>query len=91
MRKTYQNIQEEPVMAAEPTPSRVESGAGSVYPEARRRSTAGQPVATYGVRSSYAMPKKAVSTRERVMASTVSVDEYFDELINLVRKDYANL
>lgn len=32
-----------------------------------------------------------ISTRERVMASTVSVDEYFDELIDKVRQDYANL
>ena len=31
------------------------------------------------------------STRERVMASTVSVDEYFDELIEQVHHDYANL
>ena len=34
---------------------------------------------------------KAISTRNRVMASTMSVDEYFDELIELVREDYANL
>ena len=34
---------------------------------------------------------KAVSTRERVMASTVSVDEYFDELISQVHQDYADL
>ena len=91
MSKKYQNIQEEPIMAAEPTPSRVESGACSSYPEARRMSTAGQPVTAYGVRSTHATPKKVVSTSERVMASTVSVDEYFDELINLVRKDYADL
>ena len=32
-----------------------------------------------------------LSARERVMASTVSVDEYFDELIEQVRHDYANL
>lgn len=32
-----------------------------------------------------------VSARERVMASTVSVDEYFDTLIEKVRQDYANL
>ena len=32
-----------------------------------------------------------VSTRERVTTSTVSVDEYFDELIEKVRQDYANL
>ncbi len=34
---------------------------------------------------------KAISTRNRVMASTMSVDEYFDELIEQVREDYANL
>ena len=33
---------------------------------------------------------KDQSTRERIMASTMSVDEYFDELIGQVRKDYAN-
>ena len=32
-----------------------------------------------------------ISTREQVIASTVSVDEYFDELIEKVRQDYANL
>ena len=30
---------------------------------------------------------KATSSRERVMASTVSVDEYFDELISQVHQD----
>ena len=30
---------------------------------------------------------KATSTRERVMASTVSVDEYFDELISQVHQE----
>jgi hypothetical protein len=34
---------------------------------------------------------KGQSTRERIMASTMSVDEYFDELIDKVREDYANL
>ena len=32
---------------------------------------------------------KGVSTRDRVMSSTMSVDEYFDELIDQVREDYA--
>ena len=31
---------------------------------------------------------KGTTTRERVMASTVSVDEYFDELISQVHQDY---
>ena len=35
--------------------------------------------------------QKATTTRERVMASTVSVDEYFDELISQVHQDYAEL
>ena len=36
-------------------------------------------------------PTKSASTTERVMASTMSVDEYFDELITKVHEDYANL
>jgi hypothetical protein len=28
------------------------------------------------------------STRDRILASTMSVDEYFDELISLVRQDW---
>lgn len=39
-----------------------------------------EPAAAYGF-----------SSRERVIASTESVDEYFDELIDKVRQDYANL
>ena len=34
--------------------------------------------------------RNATSTRNRIMASTMSVDEYFDELIDKVREDYAN-
>lgn len=34
---------------------------------------------------------RATSTREHVMASTVSVDEYFDEFISQVHQDYAEL
>ena len=33
---------------------------------------------------------KSASTTERVMASTMSVDEYFDELVSQVHKDYAD-
>ena len=36
-------------------------------------------------------PTKTVSTTERVMASTMSVDEYFDELISQVHEDYATV
>jgi hypothetical protein len=31
------------------------------------------------------------SSRKSVLAKTVSVDEYFDELISQVHKDYENL
>ena len=34
---------------------------------------------------------KGASVREKILASTVSVDEYFDELIDQVREDYASL
>ena len=42
---------------------------------------ASEPVAAYGEPTTYAMPSKSVPAKERVMSSTVSVDEYFDELI----------
>lgn len=32
-----------------------------------------------------------LTSRKSVMANTVSVDEYFDELISQVHKDYENL
>lgn len=41
--------------------------------------------------SSYHAPAEVKTTRERILSSTVSVDEYFDELITLVQEDYANL
>ena len=43
------------------------------------------------VDKSYHSLAKGQSTHERIMASTMSVDEYFDELIDQVREDYANL
>ena len=49
-----------------------------------------EAIAPYTVSSYHATPKE-VSARERVMASTVSVDEYFDELISHVHEDYASL
>ena len=41
-----------------------------------------EPAVSYGM---------DLSSRESVIASTVSVDEYFDELIEQVHNDYANL
>jgi hypothetical protein len=53
---------------------------------------AAEAVAPYIVSSYHATATpKQVSTREHVMASTVSVDEYFDELISHVHEDYASL
>lgn len=50
-----------------------------------------EPAVACGSGLGYAAPVTGFSNRERVMASTVSVDEYFDELIEQVRHDYANL
>ena len=36
-------------------------------------------------------PNTDVIPTENVLANTISVDAYFDELISLVHKDYANL
>ena len=50
-----------------------------------------EPTAIYAAHSNCQTTSKSVSHRENVMANTMSVDEYFDELIEKVRQDYANL
>ena len=50
---------------------------------------ASEPVCTYNNQVSRHTPVNKPTAKEQVMSSTVSVDEYFDELITLVRKDYA--
>ncbi len=50
-----------------------------------------EPVMAYGSQTNVSTLKQQPSSRERIMASTISVDEYFDELISLVRKDYASI
>ena len=50
-----------------------------------------EPVVAYNARSPHCSAVKQVSEHESVMATTMSVDEYFDKLISLVREDYANL
>lgn len=50
-----------------------------------------EPVAAYGTDRSFVAPAAGISVRDRVLASTMSVDDYFDELIGQVRQDYANL
>lgn len=62
------------------------------YPEVQDENTVvAEPAVSYAAQDVYRVPAKDTSTRERVMASTVSVDEYFDELISQVHADYANL
>ena len=50
-----------------------------------------EPVATYHVSSRHLSSSKNMADGDSVKANTVSVDEYFDELISLVHKDYAGL
>ena len=50
-----------------------------------------EPTHTYNAHTSYRVPEKVLFEREHIMADTMSVDEYFDKLINLVQSDYANL
>lgn len=50
-----------------------------------------EPTVVYGRGLGCEAPLVGDSIRERVLASTMSVDEYFDELIEQVRHDYANL
>ena len=54
-------------------------------------SMASEPTCTYNNQVSRHTPVNKTTAKEQVMSSTVSVDEYFDELISLVHKDYANL
>lgn len=50
-----------------------------------------EPVAVYGVRSSSSTGSIAGrAVKEQVLANTVSVDKYFDELISQVHHDYAD-
>ena len=50
-----------------------------------------EPVMAYGSQTNVSTLKQQPSSREKIMASTVSVDEYFDQLISLVRKDYESI
>ena len=50
--------------------------------------TISEPVAAYGCCSTFSSDSIAsVSAREQVLANTVSVDQYFDELISQVHYD----
>lgn len=59
------------------------------YPEVQADSTmmTGEPVIAYNVQDSQQVSVK----NDSLLANTMSVDEFFDELISQVHKDYANL
>ena len=50
--------------------------------DTQHQSQFSEPVATYSVRPRHHSP---------IINNTMSVDEYFDELISQVRRDYANI
>ena len=52
---------------------------------------ASEPAVVYGVRDVSYGTKASVVSNNSVLDNTMSVDDYFDELISLVHKDYANL
>ncbi|MBO4481285.1 MAG: hypothetical protein J5719_01865 [Bacteroidales bacterium] len=60
-----------------------------------KKNTRKQPMAAEPTPSYSAVQKQStsptLSPKERLMKETLSVDEYFDELISLVHQDYANL
>jgi hypothetical protein len=47
-----------------------------------------EPVVAYSTRKERPLSSVHDSVHKRVMDTTVSVDEYFDELISQVREDY---
>jgi hypothetical protein len=49
-----------------------------------------EPEPAYGLARGCQIPVTDMSEKE-LLANTMSVDAYFDELISLVRKDYENL
>lgn len=50
-----------------------------------------EPKLSYGVKNNSETPSLQSSRKARIMENTVSVDEFFDDLISLVRSDYANI
>lgn len=62
------------------------------YPEMQdEKQMASEPLAVYEVHSSTPVISATDDREAKILASTVSVDEYFDELISLVHQDYADL
>ena len=61
------------------------------YPETKNESTmAAEPAVAYAAQNTSHVTME-VPTNKDILATTMSVDAYFDELISLVHKDYANL
>ena len=58
--------------------------------EKQQQVIAAEPAASYSVESNQTSNIPGIG-KERIMRDTMSVDDYFDELISLVHKDYANL
>lgn len=52
---------------------------------------AAEPVVAYATQNASHVQMNATTNKEDILAKTMSVDAYFDELISLVHKDYANL
>ena len=50
-----------------------------------------EPKSPYGVKSNPESPSLQSSRKVKIMENTMSVDEFFDDLISLVRSDYANI
>ena len=48
-----------------------------------------EPTMSYNESVSHVTPIPSMSTHEKLKMNTMSVDEYFDELIDQVRHDYA--
>ena len=47
-----------------------------------------EPKSPYGMKNNSESPSLQSSRKARIMENTVSVDEFFDDLISLVRSDY---
>ena len=50
-----------------------------------------EPKLPYGVKNNSETPSLQSSRKARIMENTVSVDEFFDDLISLVRSDYESI
>ncbi|MBQ5971952.1 MAG: hypothetical protein IJL45_06080 [Prevotella sp.] len=62
------------------------------YPDSPKQSSiAAEPSTTFGIQDRLDATKKRLTSKEKILARTVSVDNYFDELITLVIKDHENL